>query len=284
MYRPLDLIELNKMDAPIRADLHLHSNHSDSSRSLEEVFLMAKENGIHLVSITDHDRVDHWQVVEEYSEMYHILCLRGVEISAMDKETGKKVHILGYGFDGEGKTISELVSPTLEKRMQRSLRQLDILSTAGFSIDEKRVRELSAHSGVIYKQHIVQMLTEQGIADGINGSFYRRHFKGEGICSEDIEYVDWRDAVEAVHADGGLAVLAHPGESGLMKELSKYVSMIDGVERNHPTHTLEDRRMIDSLRMPVTGGSDDHGRYGPEGRTGGYLSPWVPVKGGFFRL
>lgn len=268
----------------LRADLHIHTHYSDSSRSIEEVFSLAKKKDLDLISVTDHDRYDHWPKIKEMSEKAGVACVIGVEISAMDRCTGKKVHVLGYGFRPEAGSIRSLVEETLEKRRKRSLEQMEILTAAGFAVDEERVRELSAYSGVIYKQHIMQMLIEKHIADDIYGSFYREYFKGEGICSKDIEYVDWRDAVEAVHQDGGLAVLAHPGESRLMGELSKYLSGgIDAIERNHPSHTVGDREFLDTWSIPTTGGSDDHGIYGTVGHVGEYLSAWIPVLNTFVR-
>lgn len=40
-----------------KADLHMHTKHSDGAHSTEEVILMAKERGLEIISITDHDNI-----------------------------------------------------------------------------------------------------------------------------------------------------------------------------------------------------------------------------------
>ena len=46
----------------------------------------------------------------------------------------------------------------------------------------------------------------------IYSELYRWLFKNGGVCARDIEYVSAFDAIDAIKKDGGLAVLAHPGQ------------------------------------------------------------------------
>ena len=54
--------------------------------------------GIKVLAFTEHDTTEGWQESLALGRKYGITVLPGVEISACDAETGKKVHILGYGF------------------------------------------------------------------------------------------------------------------------------------------------------------------------------------------
>ena len=79
--------------------------------------------------------------------------------------------------------------------------------------------------------------------------------------------MDAVEAVKAIKADNGFAVLAHPGQLDsfdLIPELVK--NGLDGIERDHLDHSKEDRyrvdRYADEYALFETGGSDFHGDYG----------------------
>ena len=96
---------------------------------------------------------------------------------------------------------------------------------------------------------------------------YRSLFKGGGICDRDIKYPCARDAVQAIKEDGGLAVLAHPGQFDNYNLLPLLVAVgLDGIEKYHPDHSRKDYRIVDLLakkyHLLQTGGSDYHGRFG----------------------
>lgn len=44
----------------VYADLHVHTNYSDGTHSIEEVIRLAKNRGIKVVAITDHDTLYHY--------------------------------------------------------------------------------------------------------------------------------------------------------------------------------------------------------------------------------
>ena len=82
----------------MKADLHIHSVFSDGSDSRESILQKAAAVGINVLAFTEHDTTEGWQESLALGRRYGITVLPGVEISACDAETGKKVHILGYGF------------------------------------------------------------------------------------------------------------------------------------------------------------------------------------------
>ena len=45
----------------VYADLHVHTAYSDGIHSIEETIKLAKEKGIKVIAITDHDTVFHFQ-------------------------------------------------------------------------------------------------------------------------------------------------------------------------------------------------------------------------------
>lgn len=84
-----------------------------------------------------------------------------------------------------------------------------------------------------------------------------------------MEYVQAARAIKAIHADGGLAFLAHPFLSKVDQLIAYYSSLgIDGIETWHSSHTkaqcgyLHD--VAKRLNLYECGGSDAHGFYGNE--------------------
>ena len=52
----------------VYADLHVHTNHSDGTKEIRDVLMMAKEKGIQRIAITDHDTIDHLDEVKRLGE------------------------------------------------------------------------------------------------------------------------------------------------------------------------------------------------------------------------
>lgn len=93
-----------------KVDLHLHSKYSDhpsewflqrlgAAESYSEpqaLYRLARERGMDLVTITDHNRID---ASLELAQLDPERCFSGVESTAYFPEDGCKVHILIYGLD-----------------------------------------------------------------------------------------------------------------------------------------------------------------------------------------
>jgi predicted metal-dependent phosphoesterase TrpH len=72
------------------------------------------------------------------------------------------------------------------------------------------------------------------------------------------------EAIEVVHAAGGLAVLAHPGMYTPGSTVEALVAAgLDGIETVHPKHAPDQvrhyQRKVMDLGLIETGGSDFHG-------------------------
>ncbi|MGH4051625.1 MAG: PHP domain-containing protein [Clostridium sp.] len=251
----------------MKADLHVHTDISDGSYDLKKTISLAKASGVTHLAITNHDTIKGIEesIAEGIKE--GITIIPGVEISACDMASGKKVHILGYCFDLLGSNIKKLCDPILEKRKSNSLWQIETLIKKGFKIDLEKIEQYAKNSGVIYKQHIMAGLIHENYIDERYKIIYKEIFKGKGICARDIEYVDMIDAVKAIRADNGLAVLAHPGQLDSYDFIEELVEAgLDGIEINHIDHNDDDHLKImeyaSKYGLILTGGSDFHGKYG----------------------
>ncbi len=246
-----------------KADLHTHSRVSDGSFTIRELAEEAAKNGLDAIAVTDHDTLSH---LSQIPEDLPVPVIGGIEISAMDYESGQKAHILGYHIK-DTPMVEQFVRPLLVARNQNTLRQVEILRQNGYQIDLDKL--CKADGKYLYKQHVMEYLVETGQAPDMFGSFYQKVFKNKGICAFDITYLNPFEAVRVIREAGGLAVLAH---SGQQKNFSLIPSLVDcglnGLELRHPSHTAMDREVIreyaERFHLFLTGGSDFHGKYEPD--------------------
>ncbi|GGA33947.1 PHP domain-containing protein [Psychrobacillus lasiicapitis] len=262
----------------MKADLHVHSSFSDGSEAVETVLKLAKERDVTQISFVDHDTVKGLSKVCMLGEKYQIEVIPGIEISAYDFKRDRKVHILGYNYDPEAVHIRAICDDLLKRRQTHSLWQIKQIQKAGYKLDVEKIIETAKPSETIYKQHIMRHLTEADYTSLSYKQLYKSLFKGVGVASGDIVYIDAVDAVKAIVADGGLAVVAHPGQLDsydLIPELIPYG--LGGIERNHPDHTASDYQKVEALAkrygLVMTGGTDFHGAYGAPIPLGEITSP-----------
>lgn len=143
----------------------------------------------------------------------------------------------------------------------------------------EEVAKKAKASTAFYKQHIFDVLIEKGYTR----DELKPLFKKGGLCDRVITYVDGRDAVKAIKADGGIAVIAHPGQSKSYDMIPDLVEVgLDGIEKYHPDHQALDYQRIDELvnryQLIITTGSDFHSTYGPNRPFGTLVMEELPFK------
>lgn len=263
-----------------KADLHVHSHFSDGADSIQMVMEKAAAAGITHLSIVDHDTVKGQEEALKWAETYQIQLIPGIEISAFDFKRNRKVHVLGYHFNSNNGHIVALCNKVLKRRQAHSIWQIGQIKKQGIPLSVKEISHIASPSETIYKQHIMAAITSEPYESEAYRKLYRSLFKGGGVAAFDIAYADVYDAIRAIKADGGFAVIAHPGQLDsydLITELVDSQVGLDGVERIHPDHSEVDHQRIDTLMerydLFMTGGSDYHGAFGSSVRMGDFDSP-----------
>lgn len=246
-----------------KADLHVHTKVSDCSEEIEGILNQAQENGVTHIAFTDHDTTKMASEHASRARAFGICAVPAVEMSACDYEHNLKAHILGYGYLTTSH-IEKIGTETLRKRDENCRKQMEILKTLGYQIDEEKIRKMSG--GCIYKQHILSYLVNTGQTYAVFGDVYQNIFKNGGVCDFDIVYPDPADCVKAICADGGIAVLAHPGQQDNFVLLPKLMDAgLKGIEYNHPSHGQKEKEKTGQVAreygLLLTGGSDFHGAY-----------------------
>lgn len=253
-------------------DLHVHTKISDSSLSTSEVIKLAMAKGITHLAITDHDTTKGLLEAMNLGNEIGLEIIPGIEISAFDYHRNKRTHILGLYIEPEHPALDILCTPLVQSRNQASYEMVKRISAAGYDISWQDVQKYEGGTGV-YKQHIMQVLLDNGYCESIYCDLYNELFRRggssepRGMAYIQLDYIDARAAIQAVREAGGVAVLAHPGQLNNFDAIDEWVELgLAGIEVFHPSHTNEDRQTslqyAQKHKLIITGGSDFHGFYG----------------------
>ncbi len=242
------------------ADLHIHTNESDSTFSPEEVVKYAAKLNLSAISITDHDSVDAISIVKQYAEKYNIEVIPGVELST--DASGDEVHILGYYVDYTDKWFLDKLKIFKDARVKRAKHIIEKLNELGFLISFEDIYNISGE-GAIGRMHIARAMLEKKYVSTIQEAFYR--FLGKGKKAYVKKYkMTPSEAINIIKKANGISVLAHPqimNNDSLILEMIK--DGLDGIEVYHSDHTSDGIKKYLQIakknNLLVTGGSDCHG-------------------------
>ena len=247
-------------------DLHCHTRISDGSMGIEEVIAYAKRMGLSFLAITDHDTMSGVMRAIVLGKRYGVEVVSGCEISCIDPETGRKVHILCY-LPKYPERLEGLFIKIQDERKNAGSEMVKRVMKF-YPITIEHVLRYTSGSNVIYKAHIMNTLMDLGYCSSVFGKLYEELFnKDTGSCFVDITLPSVYEVLDLIHEAGGIAVLAHPtvyDSLDFLKEAAKK-KLLDGVELWHPNTSESDQKMIAEMakeyNLLVTGGSDFHGMY-----------------------
>lgn len=250
----------------IYADMHMHSRCSDGSESIERLFELASAAAISVISITDHEIKPDLHRMKRASKEYKVAYIPGMEAAGIDKKSGLGAHILGYAIK-DYQPVLELTTPVIKRRGANARKQIAILQRLGYDITEQEVRMVT-ESPDLYRQHINYILWKTGQIPDMFGTWYKQMYKNNGPLEMKNQYPEPVRLVEAIKKGGGYAVLAHCGQQKNEALIPALVRAgLDGLELNHPSNSIEYRKMIQQEAMKyslfLTGGSDFHGLFSP---------------------
>jgi 3',5'-nucleoside bisphosphate phosphatase len=240
-------------------DLHVHSTASDGTRPPDDVVREAKRIGLSAIALTDHDTLDGIAAATETGAALGVRVVPGIELSAVEADA--ETHILGLHLSDARQLDAQLVS-LRDMRRGRAERIVLRLNDLGVRIEMAAVLE-QAGGGAIGRPHVARAMIAEGWAVDFRDAFDR--YLGSGRPAYVAkERLSASDAIGAIHRAGGLAVLAHPAQSGTRERIEAFARAgIDGVEVRHPSHSPEDvarlTALVDFFGLVPSGGSDWHG-------------------------
>ncbi|MCK4863737.1 MAG: PHP domain-containing protein [Dehalococcoidales bacterium] len=265
----------------MKIDLHIHtSTGSDGALTVEEVFREARQRNIDLLSITDHDAIDHQAQAVALAEKHEINYITGVELNVTFPYKGKTVSLdfLGYGYDYTNPALKEKLHLIRDHREKRAHQIIDNLNgefkKEGFPLftDSDLNKMQEGVDSVLSRPHIADYLVKKGIVTSRQEAFDRYLVK----CDVPKYPLSLSEASELIRNAGGRLSLAHPNDPNgtslisLTKDLPEQgniirehmLDYIDGVECWHSRNDAETTSFyIEFCKkhgLLMTGGSDCH--------------------------
>jgi 3',5'-nucleoside bisphosphate phosphatase len=257
-------------------DLQSHSQCSDGSLEPAQVVAAAAEAGVELLALTDHDTVDGVAEAMEAGREHGIGVVSGVEISAV-RGPNLDVHVLGYGFEPGHPALAEALARFRAERELRNDRIVDRLRDLGLRVDLEEVERRRESGRPVGRPHLAravlaepenaQRLAAEG-ADTVDGMF-RVYLADGGPGWVPRESPTVPEAIEVVHAAGGVAVWAHPffdvtSREEVLAEIDRFHAHgLDGVECFYVTYSRDQVELLcdhcEAHGLLRTGSADFHG-------------------------
>jgi hypothetical protein len=244
-------------------DLHLHTTASDGRLRPSALIARAAEAGLTVISVTDHDTTAGLTEARHAATALDIRLITGIEVTAV--EDACDVHVLGYFYDPGSNRLEDFLRAQRADRIRRVTQIGERLAALGRPIDLAALLDSAARQPErsIGRPRIADALVAAGHAADWNEAFDRWLAAGRPA------FVPRRgatvaEAVEIVHAAGGIASLAHPGLLGLDEQLPRFAAAgLDALEARHSEHDHATeqhyRQLAATLGLAVSGGSDFHG-------------------------
>lgn len=239
-----------------RADLHLHTTHSDGLYTPNQVVELACRAGLAAIAVTDHDTISALAPAR-LAARDQLEVIAGVELTT--EYRGKELHLLAYLFDPEDNNLLEAMDQLAQARVQRYQAMIDRLRKCIPSLGDAPAMPI----GTFGRRHLAQWLVDAGKAESLRQAF-QRYLGDYGPCHVPKVRLPIERALPLVRSAGGVAVWAHPSydcSADTLGELRRWG--LGGVETDFPSCKPSRARQLRDLArqfgLAVTGGSDCHG-------------------------
>lgn len=251
-----------------RIDLHTHSTASDGTLTPTELMRAAKQAGLSAIALTDHDTFEGLPEARAEAERQGVELVPGCELSL--DYGGLPTHLLALFVDERpGHVVHELTRVRVA-RANRNAIMLEKLKSVGVHL---RHEDVERHAtGVVGRPHMAQAMLAAGVVKSFEEAF-TRFLGSSGLAYVPKVKLTPAEAIGAIHADGGLAVLAHPyllslQPSHIEAMLLELTGMgLDGVEVYYTEHSDKYTALMAELAqrhgLLMSGGSDFHGSVKP---------------------
>ncbi|MDO5671622.1 MAG: PHP domain-containing protein [Actinomycetaceae bacterium] len=259
----------------LRIDPHTHTTCSDGTLSAAQLLEAAAQAHLDVIGITDHDTFAHYDAVQEaYSQApehtQSLQVILGVEVSC-ELPGGIGCHILAYLCPPDGQHLAPLLQRSRDSRWS-ALKMMVQKLASDFAITWDSVAALVPGNGTPGRPHVADALVNAG-------AFPNRSAAFDHVLSRGGRYYVPRwaptplEAIEAIKADGGVPILAHPFAPmrGRVLSAQDVKTMAEaglaGIEVYHRDLDAQGQalalRLAQENGLLVSGASDYHGEGKP---------------------
>lgn len=253
-----------------KVDMHIHTCYSDGDTTPDEIIKKAKEEGVKIIAITDHDTIlGNKNITLSKEEMQDITVVPGIELSS--KINKGRLHILGYGIDINNKVLNDKM---IELRNNSLYSIIGLLAQLKkdykiiFSTED--IQKLLNKEKNIGRPDLAKLCVRYGHAKSVAEAFDKyleAAYKKTRLTNKGLPY---KECIKLIKEAGGVAVLAHPHTLKMTKEeLEHFIKKLikcglEGIEVFHSNHTSEQTQEYLDLALKynllISSGSDYHGK------------------------
>lgn len=246
-----------------RADLHLHTNHSDGVWTPAEVVRRAAERGLGAIAITDHDTcsglAEARVAARGLSDSLEIIV--GVEITCEFQD--RELHLLAYDVDPEEPRLTDALAELRESRRGRFAQMAERLIALDVLADDEPLQSCLNRGHSLGRRDLAMLLVQRGQVGTIAEAF-ARYLRDGGPIALPKGRLPVAEAIALVHRAGGVTSWAHPPQTIELNQVTELRDLgLDALEAVYPTFTATRERIVRELAksagLAITGGSDCHG-------------------------
>ena len=253
-------------------DLQSHSTRSDGTLAPADVIAAAAAAGVELVALTDHDTVAGVPEAAAAARAHGLRLSPAAELSSVHG-THEDLHVLGYELDPSDPGLQAALEDFRADRGRRIFAMADRLRELGWALDDAALEGRES----LGRPHLADaVLAHPGNAgrlarEGIRG---RKELFPPYLVPGAAAYVarsrpTVEEAIEVIHAAGGVAVWAHPfwdvaDPEEVLRTVRRFAAAgLDGVECFYVEHTREQALLLhdacEARGLLSTGSADFHG-------------------------
>ncbi|KAM3202619.1 5'-3' exoribonuclease isoform X3 [Capsicum chacoense] len=269
-------------------EFHSHSIHSDGFLSPSKLVERAHQNGVKVLSLTDHDTLSGIPEALEAASRFGIKIIPGVEISTMftqgrDSASDEPVHILAYYSScGPAKfdQVDKYLSSIRGGRFLRAENMILKLNKLKLPLKWEQVAKIAGKGVAPGRLHVARAMVEAGHVENLRQAFSRYLYDGGPAYATGSEPLA-EEAVQFICETGGVAVLAHPwalkDPIAVVRRLKEVgLHGIEAYRSDGKVAAYSD--LADAYDLLKLGGSDFHGRGGKqESEVGSVSLPMLAV-------
>ncbi len=264
-------------------DLHMHTTLSTDGHDEPEAFVeRAAARGLTAMAVTEHSNIDSLPRAKRRALALGIEYINGMETGGalpLDREP-RNIDVLGYFFDDDAPAIRAFCERIKQRERLRTDAFLSGLQSLEIPIARDQVAAL--YPGRVSGWAVRRMLRADGYAkDKPESSRIEQNAVCAAIAAEPRRYeglnqpgTSAAEAIDAIHADGGMAMMAHPfwltkpARGGhppevVWRQIACFLDIGgDGLEAvNHGNDAGCADIVLDYCRrnnLPASGGTDTH--------------------------
>ncbi len=234
-------------------DLHTHTCLSDGNLTPEELLREAREAGIGILALTDHNSTE--DLTAWRAAFPELTLIQGAEITC--RYLQHELHVVALGIDPEDPKLRAVLEQNQPDRRPYLTAILDKLRNLGLDVGTyDELQAANPHSRHFGRMQIAKEMVNRGYVNSADEAFdiyMGAHGQRLAYVANPLKYVSLEEAVEAILSAGGVPVLAHlyyylldaEGEQTLVRRFKELAGEKAAMEVEYAAY---DRAQRDALK------------------------------------